>query len=103
VTWVTSPHIGRNQFAAGSTLDRGSVGYTQNTVFGYLNPNYTITNVPAWQDGSTANPVDSGVSLHGLIPNWSFYFTDTFTLARTLNVTVSGRYNRDTINNTDRL
>ncbi len=103
ITWVTSPHIGHNQFAAGATLDRGSVGYTQNTAYGYLNPNYTITNVPAWQDGSTANPIDSRVNLHGLIPNWSLYFTDTLTLARTVNVTVSGRYNRETINNADRL
>ena len=55
-TWLTSPRIGRNQFAAGATLDRGSVGYTQNAAYGYLNPNYTITNVPAWQDGSTRIP-----------------------------------------------
>ena len=101
--WVTSPRIGRNQFAAGATIDRGSVDYTQNTAYGYLNPNYTITNVPAWQDGSTNNPVDSRVNLHGLAPNWSLYFADTLTLSRKVNVTVSGRYNRDTINNLDRL
>ena len=59
VTWLTSPRIGRNQFAAGAALDRGSVKYTQNTQYGYLNPNYTITGVPAWRDGSTSNPVDS--------------------------------------------
>jgi len=103
VTKTNSGKIGRNQLAAGATLDRGSVGYTQNTAYGYLNPNYRITSVPAWQDGSTLNPVDSRVSLHGLTPNWSLYFTDTLTLAKTLNVTVSGRYNRDTINNYDRL
>jgi len=79
------------------------VGYTQNAAYGYLNPNYTITNVPAWQDGSTLNPVDSRVGLHGLTPNWSLYFTDTLTLVKTVNVTVSGRYNRDTIDNYDRL
>jgi outer membrane receptor protein involved in Fe transport len=103
ITKTNSAKIGRNQFAAGALLDRGSVGYTQNTAWGYLNPNYTITNVPAWQDGSTLNPVDSQVSLHGLTPNWSLYFTDTLTLAKTVNVTVSGRYNRSTIDNTDRL
>jgi outer membrane receptor protein involved in Fe transport len=102
-TWLTSPGIGRNQFAAGAALDRGSVDYTQNTQYGYLNPNYTITGVPAWQDGSTANPVDSRVNLHGLTPNWSLYFTDTLTIAKTLNVTVSGRFNRFTVNNTDRI
>ena len=100
-TWITSPKGRRNQFAAGVNLDRGSIDYTQNTAYGYLNPNYTITNVPAWQDGSTG--VDSRVSLHGLTPNWSLYFTDTLTLARNLNLTVSARYNRFTINNSDRI
>ena len=101
--WITSPKIGRNQLAAGALYDRGSIDYTQNTAYGYLNPNYTVTNVPAWQDGSTNNPVNSAVDLYGLTPNWSLYFADTLTLPHKVNVTVSGRYNRDTINNTDRL
>jgi outer membrane receptor protein involved in Fe transport len=103
LTWVTSPGLGRNQLAAGASLDRGSVDYTQNTAYGYLNPNYTVTTVPAWQDGSTNNPVDSRVNLRGLTPNWSLYFTDTLTVAKTVNITVSGRYNRFTIDNADRL
>ena len=103
LTWITSGKVGRNQFAAGGSLDRGSVGYTQNTGYGYLNPNYTITSVPAWQDGSTSNPVDSRVSLHGATPNGSLFFTDTLTLVKTVNVTVSGRYNRYRIDNTDRI
>ncbi len=103
-TWSTSTGIGHNQFTAGASLDRGSVDYIQNTQYGYLNPNYTITGVPAWQDGSASdNPVDSRVNLHGLTPNWSLYFTDTLTLAKTVNVTVSGRFNRLTVNNTDRI
>jgi outer membrane receptor protein involved in Fe transport len=105
-TWVTAPRAGRNQFTAGASLDRGSVDYTQNTQYGYLNPNYTITGVQAWEDGSTNEdgvPVDSRVNLHGLTPNWSLYFTDTLTLAKTVNVTVSGRYNRFTVNNADRI
>jgi outer membrane receptor protein involved in Fe transport len=103
-TWITSPGIGRNQFTAGAAVDRGSVTYIQNTQYGYLNPNYTISVVPAWQDGSaTSNPVDSRVNLHGFTPNWSLYFTDTLTLAKTVNVTVSGRYNRFTVDNTDRI
>ena len=101
LTWITSNRIGRNQFAAGAALDRGSIDYTQNTAYGYLNPNRTVTNVPAWQDGSTG--MDSRVSLHGLTPNWSLYFTDTLTLLKTVNVTVSGRYNRLTVDNTDRI
>ncbi len=106
-TWITSPKVGRNQFAAGVTLNRGSVDYTQNTGYAYVNPNYTLTSVPAWQDGSTTddngNPVDSRVNLHGTTPNRSLYFTDTLTLAKTLNLTVSGRYNMYSVNNMDRL
>ena len=102
--WITSPRIGRNQFTAGASIDRGSVSYIQNTQYGYLNPNYTITVVPAWQDGSAlTNPVDSRVNLHGLTPNWSLYFTDTLTLLKNVNLTVSGRYNRLTVDNTDRI
>ncbi len=111
LTWITAPDFGHtgtghNQFSAGGALDRGSVDYTQNTNYGYLNPNYTLTAVPAWQDGSTnadGVPVDSRVNLHGRTPNWGIYFTDTLTLAKTVNVTVSGRYNRFTIDNTDRI
>jgi outer membrane receptor protein involved in Fe transport len=103
-TWSRSTGIGHNQFVAGASLDRGSVDYIQNTQYGYLNPNYTITGVPEWQDGSASeNPVDSRVNLRGLTPNWSLYFTDTLTLAKTVNVTVSGRFNRLTVDDSDRI
>lgn len=101
LTWITSPRIGRNQFTAGASWDHGSIDFTQNTAYAYLNPNLTLTPVPAWQDGSTG--IDSRVNLHGVTPNWSLYFTDTLTLAKTVNLTVSGRYNRFTVDNTDRL
>jgi outer membrane receptor protein involved in Fe transport len=105
-TWIassgsTGKKPARNQFTAGASADRGSIDYTQNTGYGYLNPNYTITSVPAWQDGSTG--IDSRVNLHGLTPNWSLYFTDTLTLARAVNLTVSGRYNRLTVEDRDRI
>jgi outer membrane receptor protein involved in Fe transport len=106
LTWIASPKIGRNQLTAGAALDRGSIDYTQNTGYAYVNPNYTLTSVPAWQDGSTSvdgSPIDSRVNLHGVTPDWSLYFTDTLTLAKTVNVTVSGRYNRFTVANTDRI
>jgi len=103
-TWTASTGLGRNQFTAGASADRGSVLFVQNSQYGYLNPNYTIAPVPEWQDGSASdNPVDSRVNLHGLTPNWSLYFTDTLTFARNWNLTLSGRYNRLTVNNADRL
>lgn len=96
LTWITAPEVGRNQLTAGAALDRGSIDYTQNTGYGYVNPNYTLTSVPAWQS-------DSAVSLHGLTPNWSLFFTDTLTLLKNVNLTVSGRYNRFTVDNSDRI
>jgi outer membrane receptor protein involved in Fe transport len=101
VTWVRSTRIGRNQFSAGFLWDRGSVDFTQNAAYGYISPNYTIRNVPAWQDGSTG--VDSRVNLQGVTPNWSPYFSDTLTLPEHVNLTVSGRFDRFTVNNTDAL
>jgi outer membrane receptor protein involved in Fe transport len=104
MTWSTPTRLGRNQLTAGAAIDRGSVLYVQNTQYGYLNPNYTITTVPAWQDGTAlTNPIDSRVNLHGLTPNGSLYFTDTLTLPKNVNLTVSGRYNSTTINNFDRI
>ncbi len=106
LSWVTDTRAGRNQLTFGASVDHGSVTYTQNTAFGYLNPNYTLAAVPSWQDGSTSTddgPVDSRVNLHGVTPNFSFYVTDTLTLAKGLNLTASGRYNHFTINNMDRI
>jgi outer membrane receptor protein involved in Fe transport len=105
-TWTTTPKIGHNLFAAGALFDRGIIDYTQTTDYAYVNPGYTLTSVPAWQDGSTSvdgSPVDTQVDLHGVTPNWSVYFTDTLTFLKNFNVTVSGRYNRATVNNTDLL
>jgi outer membrane receptor protein involved in Fe transport len=103
ITWLTNPWAHQNHFTAGTVYDRGTVTYTQNTQYGYLNPDATITGVPAFQDGSSADGVDSRVNLHGITPNWSVYFTDMFSPAKGWNVTVSGRYNRSTINNNDLL
>ena len=100
-TWRQS----HNQFTAGASIDRGSVGYVQNTQYGYLNPNYTlVTTVPAFQDGTASDSaVDSRVSLHGLTPNWSLFATDTYSIGRQWNITLSGRFNRGTVDNMDRI
>lgn len=102
-TWVTRPWTHRNQVTAGALFDRGTVAYTQNTQYGYIDNERVIVGVPAWQDGSTNIPINSAVNLHGITPNGSFYLTDTFALAKNWNVTTSGRYNRSVIDNTDLL
>ncbi len=106
-TWITNPAIGRNQFAAGASIDRNNITYSQTTDFSYVLPNYSFVSVPAWQDGSTVdgdgNPIDTQVGFKGHAPNWSLYFADTLTLGKKVNVTVSGRYNYDRVNNLDLL
>jgi len=95
LTWITNPGIGRNQFAAGALVDRNNVTYSQTTDYAYVLPSYYLASVPAWQD--------SAVRFSGHAPNWSLYFADTLTLWKNVNVTVSGRYNFDRVNNLDLL
>ncbi len=87
---------GANRFLAGAAFDRGSVGFTQNTQYGYLNPDRSITGVAAFDEAAR-------VALHGLTPNWSLFASDTLTLGSQWSVTVSGRFNRTTIDNADRI
>lgn len=87
---------GPNRFLAGAAFDRGSVAFTQNTQYGYLNPDRTITGVAAYDDSAR-------VDLHGLTPNWSLFAADTVSLGSRWNITVSGRFNRSTIDNADRI
>lgn len=101
LTWFAR----HNQVTMGAAFDRGSVTYTQNTQFGYLNPDRSITGVNAWEDGSTTDsgvPVDSRVNLHGTTPNWSLFAADTLSPGKGWTLTFSGRYNRNTIDNHDR-
>ncbi len=108
-SWATSPDpfhrgSGRNQLTAGAAFDRGSVVFTQNTQFGYLNPDRTVHGIASWEDGSTnsnGDPVDTRVNLHGVTPSFSLFATDTLTIGQTVNLTFSGRYNRNTIDNKD--
>ncbi len=106
LTWVTAPAGHRNQFTAGSAWDRSSLIFQQGTQYAYLNPNFTLTPVNAFEDGSNnsnGTPVDSRVYLHGQPQTWSLYATDTLSIGKAWSFTVSGRYNRTTINNSDRL
>jgi outer membrane receptor protein involved in Fe transport len=104
MTRTDSGSAGHNQFTIGASGARGSSLYVQNSQYGYVNSGYVIIPVPAWQDGSASvNPVDSQVNLHSLTPNWSVYLTDTFTVARNLTLTASGRFNRLRVDNADRI
>jgi outer membrane receptor protein involved in Fe transport len=96
-----------NHITAGSGWDRSSMTFQQGSQFGYLNPDrITITPIDSFADGSTSEdgePVDTRVNLHGLVNTFSIYATDTLTLGKQWTVTLSGRYNRTSVQNRDRL
>src|SRR5665213_415790 len=96
-----------NRVTVGGLWDRSSTIFQQESQFGYLAPDrITITPINAFADGSTNQndvPVDTRVNLHGSINTFSLYAADTLTVGKSLALTFSGRYNRTSIDNIDRL
>jgi outer membrane receptor protein involved in Fe transport len=97
---------GVNQFTAGGGFDRSRAGFVQSTELGYLNPDRSVTGVGAFGDGVTGGtvdgePFDRRVDLDGLTQTVSAYATDTISIGAAWNVTLSGRFNRTTVQNRD--
>jgi outer membrane receptor protein involved in Fe transport len=76
--WLSS----RNHILVGAGWDRSGMIFQQGSQFGYLSP-----------DRLTITPINT----------FSVYAADTVTLGKSLALTFSGRYNRTSINNNDRL
>ena len=97
-----------NQFTAGGGYDRSSVGFIQSTELGYLNSDRSITGTGAFADGEgggeiDGEPFDTRVDLDGILSTWSAFATDTVSLRNSLHITLSGRYNRTSIDNRDKI
>jgi outer membrane receptor protein involved in Fe transport len=108
MTWLGNLNGHRNQLTAGAAWDGSGVVFQQSSQLGYLNPDRSVTGVSAFGDGITGGsvddvPFDTRVDLHGTIRTGSVYATDTLSLGNAWNLTLSGRYNRNTINNKDRI
>jgi outer membrane receptor protein involved in Fe transport len=88
-----------NQFTVGVAYARSEAHFTQGTQFGYLKPDRGIAPV----DGPGAFAEDASVDLTGTTTVRSVYATDTFEPLRAFNVTISGRYDRTTVDNHDAL
>jgi outer membrane receptor protein involved in Fe transport len=98
----------RNQLTAGAAFDRSHVDFAQSTQLGYLNPDRSVTGLNAFADGVTGGavdgePFDTRVDLKGRIQTFSLYATDTLAISNQWTLSLSGRYNRTNINNTDRI
>jgi outer membrane receptor protein involved in Fe transport len=106
LSWFAPLGARRNQLTAGWAWDRSSLTFQQSTQFGFINPDYTITGINSFEDGSTnhnGDSVDTRVNLHGLPQTWSFFATDTLSVGNALTLTLSGRFNRTSIDNSDRI
>jgi outer membrane receptor protein involved in Fe transport len=98
--------IAHNHITAGAVWDRSSTIFQQAGQFAYLNPDrITVTPINAFLNGTTTQddvPVDTRVNLHGSSNTFSLYAADTLSLGK-LAFSASGRFNRTTLDNTDRL
>lgn len=106
-TAVAGSNRRAHRFTAGVAYDGSRLDFTQSTELGYLNADRSITGVGAFGDGITGGsvdgaPFDTRVDLGGTVDTGSVYATDTLTIGA-LHLTVSGRYNRTTIRNSDRI
>ena len=108
VTVLGSSGGAHHQVVVGGGYDGSRVGFLQSSQLGYLNPDRSVTGVGAFGDGVTGGnvdgvPYDTRVDLDGRIHTGSAYATDTLTLGSAWHLTLSGRYNRTSIRNSDRI
>lgn len=98
----------KHQVSLGAAYDASKVHFSQSTELGYLNPDRTVTGVGAFGDGVTGGDIDGApydvrVNLKGHTRTWSLFATDTMTLAKHWNLTLSGRYNETRVENRDQI
>ncbi|MFK3737237.1 TonB-dependent receptor [Massilia sp. TN1-12] len=95
-----------NQFVLGAAFDASRVDFRQSAQYGYLNPDRSVTPVDFFADGSAFDddgaPIDARVDLRGRTRTASVFASDTVSIDA-LDLTLSGRYNRTTVHNRDRI
>ena len=98
----------QSQLTAGAAWDEGRVRFRQSSELGYLNADRSVTGLNAFADGVTGGeidgePFDTRLDIEGRIRTFSVYATDTLSLPGGWHLTLSGRYNRTRIRNSDRI
>jgi len=83
-----------NQLAVGATYDRGRINFSQTEAEGDLDNARRVVDV-----GDAVTTTD----IRGRTRNWSVFVTDTYSILPTLQLTLSGRYNRARITTIDRM
>jgi outer membrane receptor protein involved in Fe transport len=98
-----------NLFTVGAAFDSSAVRFGQSSQLGYLNADRSVTGLNAFADGGVTGgdvdgvPLDSRVDLDGTIRTVSLYVTDTLPVGTRTHVTLSGRFNRTSIQNRDHI
>lgn len=95
-----------NTWVAGLAADFSRTQFNQGSELGYLNADRSITGVGAFGDGVNGGdvdgePYDTRVDLAGRSRTYSVYASDTLSLDARTHLTLSGRYNRTTVENRD--
>jgi outer membrane receptor protein involved in Fe transport len=106
-TWEARHGSLRSQITAGGGTDRSRTSFAQSTQLGYLNPDRSVTGVDAFGDGVSGGdvdgePYDTRVDLVGVTETASAFASGTLNWER-LSVTASGRFQRASIDNQDRV
>lgn len=94
------------QLLIGVALDASRVQFGQTTQFGFINPDRSIAPVSgpgAFADGSqdSQHAFDARVSLGSRSQTASLYASDTLALNPQTHLTLAGRYNRNSVRNSD--
>jgi outer membrane receptor protein involved in Fe transport len=97
-----------HRLMVGAGYDASRVRFAQSTQFGYLNADRTITPVNgpgAFADGSQASEdaFDARVDLSSRSHTSSVFASDTMAFNQQTHLTLSGRYNRNSVSNVDGL
>jgi outer membrane receptor protein involved in Fe transport len=97
-----------NSLTFGGAYLSTKVNFGQTSQFGYITADRGVTAVNgrgAFADGSqdSENAFDSRVDLYGRTKIGSLYATDTLAVTPQLNLTLSGRWDRTTVRNRDRI
>jgi outer membrane receptor protein involved in Fe transport len=97
-----------NQLIVGVAGLKSNARFEQSSQFGYLLADRSIAGVQgagAFADGSqeSEDAFDSRVDLDGGTTTRSVYLTDTIELSRVMQLTLSGRYDRTTVDNEDNI
>jgi len=99
---------GGNTLTVGGGYDGGRSSFSQSTQIGYVNPDRSLTGLDAFADGQTGGtvdgePFDNRVNLDGHVNTGSFFASDVIAIREVWTINLSGRFNRTSINNLDRL